>query len=396
MKPVKLVVVSHKPCWPSTQSPTGYATDGGFPFQMRALAELFDETVIVAPVAGPANRPGERPLTGQRLSVVPLTLPRGADGQRKLRLPFWLLQNGPRLLAEIVNADAVHTPIPGDLGTLGMLLAWALGKPLFVRHCGNWAVQRTAAERFWRWFMERTAGGRNVMLATGAADEPPSTRNPALRWIFSTSLTAREMQAWQTPRAFPADRAPRLITVCRQEHGKGVEVVLQSLPLLQRQFPGLTHDIVGTGSALAEYQATAQASGLSQCVTFHGQLDQASVLRMLQRADLFCFPTRSEGFPKVVLEALACGLPVITTRVSALPKLIGNGSGLLLNEASPVALAAAVRECLADAGRYARMAAQARATAQQYTLENWQSVIGARLAAAWGPLRQTALLHSSP
>lgn len=362
---------------------------------MRALSELFDETVIVAPVSGAANRPGERALTGQRLSVVPLTLPGGADWQRKVRLPFWLLQNGPRLVTEIVKADAVHTPIPGDLGTLGMLLAWVLGKPLFVRHCGNWAVQRTLAERFWHWFMERTAGGRNLMLATGASDEPPSTRNSALRWIFSTSLTAREMRAWQTPRTFPSNRAPRLITVCRQERGKGVEIVLPSLPQLQQHFPGLTYDVVGAGSALTEFQAMAQTLGLTHCVTFHGQLDQNSVLRLLQKADLFCFPTRSEGFPKVVLEALACGLPVITTRVSALPKLIGSGGGVLLDEASPAALVTAVRDCLADPDRYEPMAAQAQAQAQQYTLENWRDEIGELLAAAWGPLRETALAHTS-
>jgi hypothetical protein len=43
---MKLAVFSHKGCWPCAASPTGYATDGGFPFQMAAIAELFDETVL--------------------------------------------------------------------------------------------------------------------------------------------------------------------------------------------------------------------------------------------------------------------------------------------------------------------------------------------------------------
>ena len=51
-----------------------------------------------------------------------------------------------------------------------MLFAFVLRKPLFVRHCGNWFVQTTAAEHFWKWFMVRFAGGRNVMIATGGDD----------------------------------------------------------------------------------------------------------------------------------------------------------------------------------------------------------------------------------
>lgn len=357
---------------------------------MRELAELFDETCLVVPCATPANRPGERALVGRHLSVYPLTMPGGDDLRRKLALPGWLLRNGPRLARAVIGADAVHTPIPGDLGTIGMLLAFALGKPLFVRHCGNWALQRTTAERFWKWFMERYAGGLNVMLATGAAASPPSLQNTAIRWIFSSSLTEREMRACAQPRLAPPTRAPRLITVCRHERGKGVEVVLESLPVLLKTWPDLTLDSVGGGDNLAELKAYAHKLNIHERVVFHGQVDQASVIRLLQQADLFCFPTSSEGFPKGVLEAMACGLPVITTRVSALPQLLGNGAGILLDETTPAALARAVQLCLADAKQYQRMSAQALATAQQYTLENWRAAIGALLEAAWGPLRSNA------
>ena len=174
---MNLLVISYKTCWPEPASPSGYATDGGFPFQMRALSELFDETRLLIPCAERGASTGQGHLTGRRLSVVPLSTPRGAGAGRKAAFPFWLLRNLPRLLSEVLRADAIHAPIPGDIGTIGMLLAFALRKPLFIRYCGNWTEQNTAAEHFWRWFMETFAGGRTVCLATGGAERPPSAKN---------------------------------------------------------------------------------------------------------------------------------------------------------------------------------------------------------------------------
>ena len=70
---MRLTIFSHKPCWVSPGSPTRFATDGGFPFQMQALSELFDETKLLVPVKVPYSVKGEIPLAGRNLTVVPLT-----------------------------------------------------------------------------------------------------------------------------------------------------------------------------------------------------------------------------------------------------------------------------------------------------------------------------------
>jgi glycosyltransferase involved in cell wall biosynthesis len=387
---MRLTVFSYKVCWPSASSPTGYATDGGFPFQMQALSELFDATRLVVPCSSTTTRDGGMSLTGRNLSIRPLTNPAGSGLLRKAALLFWLVRNTPLLIREVHRADVVHAPIPGDIGTIGMLLALLWRKPLFVRYCGNWLVQRTTAEYFWRWFMQRFAAGRNVMLATGGAPEPPSRHNPNVRWIFSTSLPQQELTACSKRRDLPASKCARLIIVCRQERGKGIETVIESLPLVLKTFPGATLDVVGDGAELSNFKLLAVAHKVGGQVTFHGKVDHAKVLRLLQQADLFCYPTASEGFPKAVLEALACGLPVVTTRVSVLPKLIETGSGLLLEEVTPEAVALAVVDCLSDAERYRRMSARALETASQYSLERWRDTIGDLLRAACGPLRSDA------
>ena len=105
---MELVVFSHKHCWPSPTSRSGYATSGGFPFQMRALSELFDRTRLVVPVSSAKDRSGEIPLEGHNLSVVSLTLPTGKGLWRKLGLFPWLVRNSITIVREIVGADAVQ------------------------------------------------------------------------------------------------------------------------------------------------------------------------------------------------------------------------------------------------------------------------------------------------
>jgi glycosyltransferase involved in cell wall biosynthesis len=306
-------------------------------------------------------------------------------------LPFWFARNLPTLVGEVLRADALHTPIPGDVGSVGMSLGFILGKPLFVRYCGNWAEQRTAAEHGWRWFMERFAGDRNVFLATGGSAEPPSARNAAIRWIFSTTLSEGELGSCSAVRRPPPGRSPRLIIVCRQERLKGSAVVIRSMPLLHEHFPGATLDVVGEGAALQEFKELAVALGIAERVTFHGKVDHETVLRLLRESNIFCYPTSaSEGFPKVVHEALACGLPVVTTRVSVLPQLIGTDCGCLLDEATPEAVAHAVRQCIGDLDRYRALSTRAAETAKAYSLERWRDTIGDLLRTAWGPLRADA------
>jgi hypothetical protein len=383
---VKLLIVSHKPCWRSSASPSGFATDGGFPLQVRVLSQLFDTTTLLVPCAAAGGQSGEIALEGQALAVRPLGVPRGSGLRRKLAMAPWLAASFRTLWREVRRADAVHTPIPGDIGTIGMLLAFALRKPLFVRHCGNWLEPRTAAEHFWRWFMDRTAGGRNVMLATGGTGEPPS-QNPSVQWIFSTSLSARELTACAGARKAPG-AACRLIVVCRQEPEKGTAVVIDAVAAIRQRFPLTTLDVVGDGSHLPALRRLVDARGLSDAVLFHGKVDHSGVMRLLQGADLFCYPTRaSEGFPKVVLEALACGLPVVTTRVSVLPQLLSKGGGVLLNEATPASLADAVCAILGSPSGYEAMSASAVRTAAGFSLECWADAIASQLEPAWGTLR---------
>jgi hypothetical protein len=380
---MRLAVISHKVCWHSPRSASEFVTDGGFPAQMAAIADLFSETVLVVPCQRKENLSGVSPIIGKNLKFRPLPKPKGTGFWRKLGMLGWFIANSKTVWNEIRNADAVHAPVPGDVGTVGMVFALVQRKPLFVRYCGNWLVQRTVAEKLWRRGMEYFAGGRNVMLATGGANEPPSKHSPAVKWIFSTSLREKDLPQ-VNPKRLENPAALKLIIVCRQEKRKGTELVIESLPQILKRLPQATLDVVGGGAELENFKELARNLGLENKVRFHGKVKPDDVLKLLQEADLFCYPTVSEGFPKVVLEALACGLPVLTTPVSVLPNLINQGGGRLLNQTSAAAVAEAVLEICENPEMYHQMSSSALQTARQYTLERWRDEINQTLCEAWG------------
>lgn len=116
----------------------------------------------------------------------------------------------------------------------------------------------------------------------------------------------------------PAD-APVLVTVGGLVERKGFHRVMECLPELRRHFPGLQYLVVGGPSPEGDWterlHALRDSLGLTDCVRFLGPVASKDLHRVLSAADVFALSTRNEGWANVLLEAMACGLPVVATDV---------------------------------------------------------------------------------
>ena len=111
------MVVSHKVCWPSPDSRSGYATDGGFPVQMRAISELFSNTELLLPCSADGAA-GGTPAGREQISESSRCPFRWGTGfRRKISMLRWIIKEGPVIWRSVRESDAVHAPIPGDVGT---------------------------------------------------------------------------------------------------------------------------------------------------------------------------------------------------------------------------------------------------------------------------------------
>lgn len=115
------------------------------------------------------------------------------------------------------------------------------------------------------------------------------------------------------------DDAPVLVSVGGLCERKGFHRVIEQLPALRQQHPGLVYLVVGgpspEGDMTAELQRQVASAGLRDAVRFLGPLPPERVREPLSAADVFVLATRNEGWANVFLEAMACGLPVVTTDV---------------------------------------------------------------------------------
>jgi glycosyltransferase involved in cell wall biosynthesis len=139
-------------------------------------------------------------------------------------------------------------------------------------------------------------------------------------------------------------RRPTLLSVGNLLAFKGHGVVIEALSLLQEY----ELVIAGDGPDRAAFEALARECGVSGRVRFTGSLSQQDLRRHYCAADALVLASSREGWPNVLLEAMACGTPVIATEVGGVPEIVTSRSaGAVVKERSAPALARAVRELFA-------------------------------------------------
>lgn len=116
----------------------------------------------------------------------------------------------------------------------------------------------------------------------------------------------------------------------------GIDTALRALSLAVKSLPELRLNIAGSGPQLQELQTLAHELGVSDKVQFHGRLDRDAIIALYRDADAMLNPTRVDNMPNSVLEALACGLPVVSTRVGGVPYIVEDGRTAILVEADDV------------------------------------------------------------
>ena len=116
---------------------------------------------------------------------------------------------------------------------------------------------------------------------------------------------------------------PHMLFVGRIVYQKGLDVLIEALSDLKDQPWKLT--LVGDGPQLEPLKLEAQQNGLLDRITFPGWVDRSDLIDFYHQANLFVFPSRHEGMPNAVLEAMASGLPVIASQIAGNQELISDG-----------------------------------------------------------------------
>ena len=328
---------------------------------------------------------------GADVSFVGLDDPAAAPDEfyRGLRVPYARLANrtgvSPRLVRELrtSGADVVHTHL------VHADLHGALAGATVVSTKHNDDRFRSGAFRFAERAITRRAA--RVICITDALRRFNVERvglPPEKLEVVHYGLDELPAPWGPNPRdGVPAD-ARVLLAVSRLVPQKGIDVAVAALP----RIAGAVLVVLGEGPERAALEERARTLGVADRVFILGRA--GDVVPWLRRAEVFVHPARWEGFGLVLLEAMLASLPVVASRVSAVPEIVAHAeTGLLVEPDDPVALAAAVTRLLDDPALRRRLGEAGLARARsEFSVEK---MARRTLDVYSNALRTTASAHDS-
>jgi glycosyltransferase involved in cell wall biosynthesis len=171
----------------------------------------------------------------------------------------------------------------------------------------------------------------------------------------------------------PEPQAPTILSVARQYRRKNTAALVRAMSGVRKALPGARLRIVGGGPELGRLRSLVRSLGLDDAVTLVGSLGGLEEVRAeFARADVFCLPSRQEGFGIVFLEAMAAGLPIVAADCGATPETAPHGEVSILVAPDDVeGLATALTRVLLDVDLRDRLAAGAAA---RWTRFGWPEV----------------------
>lgn len=198
----------------------------------------------------------------------------------------------------------------------------------------------------------------------------------------------------------PAARSPRIVSVGRLVEKKGFADLVDACAVLRRAGRDFSCQIVGAGPLEGELRARIAAKGLSDVVELTGPATQDEVMRLLRGAAVFAAPCvvgadgNRDGLPTVLLEAMALGVPCVSTPVTGIPEAIADGeTGLLVAEHDAPGLAGALGRLLDDELLRVRLARAARARVEdRFDVDRNAAAMRALL---WDPATTTAIAREA-
>lgn len=293
-----------------------------------------------------------------------------------------------RALKRAGRLDLIDAHFAYPDGYAAVLLGHWLGVPVTITLRGT--ETRHAVDPVLRPLLVKALSGADRVFAVADA-----LKQVAVSIGVPASKIAVVGNGVDTARFVPVDRAlaraaldlpsdaPVLISVGGLVERKGFHRVIELLPSLRQRWPGLIYLIVGGASAEGnnrpELERLVDRLGLGDAVRFLGSLPPDALKQPLSAADMFVLSTRNEGWANVFLEAMACGLPVVTTDVGGNREVVvSDHLGIVVPFGDAPALEAAIDRALATPWD--------RAAIRRHALDNaWDGRVD-RLCAAFAEL----------
>jgi glycosyltransferase involved in cell wall biosynthesis len=277
-----------------------------------------------------------------------------------------------RLLHEGFDFDLIDAHYYYPDGVAAVLLAQWLGKPVAVTARGsdlNLIAKYPLPRRMIQWaasHADASIGVSNALADILHGWGVPSNRLHVMRNGVD-GQRFRLLPQTQAREVIGIEGAPILLSVGNLVEAKGHHIAIEALATVKCEHPNARLIIVGKGPERQRLQATAERLGLADQVQFAGFLPNDQLFKWYNAADVLILASSREGWPNVLLESMACGTPVVATRVCGIPEIVTQDvAGQLVDHRDAASFAKSILEVLDRASDRTKV----RSYAQAFSWDN--------------------------
>jgi glycosyltransferase involved in cell wall biosynthesis len=316
---VKLLIISNMEHYIEGETVWGW---GPTVREIDHLATIFEEVNHLACLHEGAPAASSLPYTQRNIHLIPVP----PAGGNSLAHKFGILKLSPLYLRTIWKAlpsvDVVHIRCPANIPLLAILLLSLLRQPTtrWIKYAGNWQGynKEPLSYRFQRWWLRRNFA-RSMVTVNGEWPSQPSH----VVSFFNPCLESQEVTEGATEASNrKAQGTLRLLFVGALNEAKGVLRAIEIMCKLREIGADVTLDFVGDGPDRQLYEKMADDLGLAGTVAFHGWVRRTELSPYYAAAHCILLPSKTEGWPKVLSEAMAYGVVPIAAAVSSIPQYL--------------------------------------------------------------------------
>lgn len=273
-----------------------------------------------------------------------------------------------RIITGMHQADHIHLRCPGNMGLLGVvgqvLFPW---KTKTAKYAGNWSDYPSQPISYYiqKRLLANTLVSRRLSVLAYCGEQPRSSN---VIPFYTASYSENQVGDLETR---SLNGPIEFIFVGTLTANKNPIAAVNLIHLLSKRRKVTLH-IVGSGPQRIEIENHAAQLGLSDSVTFYGNLKSEDVIRLYKRSHFLILLSDSEGWPKAVAEAMFWGCIPIATKVSCVPWMLGEGTrGILADRESLRGACEEIQDICDSPFRFASFSKEAATWSQVFTLEKF-------------------------
>lgn len=352
-----------------------YFAYGPYVREMNLWFKKVDEVIILAPLDSLADPdPIDLPYVHPNLRLIEVpqfsVLTKSDISKTIFKFPkLWI-----KTWNAMKEADHIHLRCPGNMGLLGaMVQTFFPEKIKSAKYAGNWdrSSAQPASYRLQQRILSNPNWSKNMQVLV-YGEWPNESKN--IKSFFTASYSETEIV--QTAlREIGEKEKIRMIFAGGLNSGKQPIKSAEVCDELIKRGYNCSLDFYGEGPDRAELEKFIASRNLDDIITLHGNVNSETLKQAYQKSHFLIFISQSEGWPKVVAESMFWGCLPITTAVSCVPQMLGNGErGGLVNPDSKE-ISDTIEKLICNPSVYIAKASKAMDWSRQFTLEKFESEI---------------------